>query len=224
MKAIRRLAAIGSVIATLIVPAATAMASTTQSPAEAQQAVAPTVAPNTAVSPNIGYASTLTITPDAKSTASMSAIPYGTVLYGHNFTSTNNAFSASDSNGYFAAQVTFTSTWPMGWTFLFNSANPYVHYANSLVTEDANQYQSPSGRFTGYHDHHVEPVDYVYHSTVPVNTQGAGLQLSIGFTWKFRLPNLSGTANLLVVFNYTVTGPIHCGSVAVAATKMTPLC
>ncbi len=120
--------------------------------------------------------------------------------------------------------MTFTKQWPMAWSFKLNPANTYVAAASSLVQEDADQYVVATKQKTAYHDDHLEPVDYLFHSTVPVNNQGSALQLDMLLTWKWRLANSSGTAQLYATFNYSLYGPDGCGVPNTATAIVTPDC
>jgi hypothetical protein len=67
-----------------------------------------------------------------------------------------------------------------------------------------NQYKN-GAKVSGYLYAKTEPVDYLFHSTVPTNNAGAEYELWLTFQWRFALPGVSGTATLNVYFHYTAT-------------------
>jgi hypothetical protein len=211
-----------ALLLSIAVPSSVATTINRHEPLTSSSALAaPAIAAFNASETSSPYTATLVITTDASSASSApesGATPNRTSTFTHHFTVPSPSFTSSDSDGRFTGQVTFAGRWPMAWSYKINQANTYAAAANSSVTGAADQYYlSTKKRVASYHDSHVESIDYLFHSTVPVNDQGVGLQLDMLFTWKWRLANSSGTAQLYATFNYTLYGPDGCSSPSSAA-------
>jgi hypothetical protein len=191
-----------------------------------------TVASATASSPDVArrpYGSYLEITtngvPGTKIVSNaggaviLASTSYGPVAY----SPSRPSFKDSDNNGTFTGKVTFSGHYPLAWSYRINPALTYAEFVTSDVTEDADYYRN-SKRVSSYHDNHVEPVDYLFHSTLPDNTGGPTVkyEVDIRMVWKWRLSNSSGTATLIAYSDYTVTGSTGCA--APAGAQEIPAC
>ena len=123
--------------------------------------------------------------------------------YSYSFTRSQPSYTGADSNGVITGRVTYTGSWPLAWSYII-LADPYDYYATSLVTEVADCYAN-GVRVGDYHDSHVEPIDYTFHSTVPRNNGHVPYLLWATFVWKFSMPGVSGTARVDAYFSYTVS-------------------
>jgi hypothetical protein len=124
------------------------------------------------------------------------------------FTPQSPSYSGTDTNGRMTGQMTFTSHWPMAWSYRI-LAQPYASAATSNVTETADYYAN-GVRVGSYHDSHVEPISYLFHSTTPSNNGGVPYELASQYIWKWRLAKSSGTATLRAYPSYTATGSTGC--------------
>ncbi len=187
--------------------------------------------PTASISSSGTYSSLLTVTAADQASADYFAHQAGwrrsgiglTADYSFNFTPTAKSFSATDSDGRWEGLAVFTGTWPMSWRFQI--LTPIAAFATSNATED--MYQYVNGRLNGgYHDHHVVPVTYGFHSTVPVNNGGVPYQTRGTFVWKFQTSNASGTATLRTTFDYRITGSTICPHSAqkISTTAVRPNC
>ncbi len=119
----------------------------------------------------------------------------GNGVYGpYTFDSAHQSATFSDANGTWNGQITFTTENPMAWSFKL--APKLVGIATGPMTCVMNGYRN--GASTGYHDTHVIPASYTWHSTVPQTLVGFNYQLSGSCTFRVK----GGTANLGIVFNY----------------------
>lgn len=125
--------------------------------------------------------------------------------YSHNFSPVVSTFSQSDADGRWEGYLNFSDEWPMTWHYTLNMSSYAMMWADSNATQDADQYVN-GRRNKSYRDHHVVPVSYGFHSTVPVNNGGVPYEIRFRATWHFTSPNASGTATLNATFRYRVTG------------------
>lgn len=108
----------------------------------------------------------------------------------------------------------------MAWAYEIE--NVYSYYATSDATFIADDYKN-GVKVSSYHYGKTEPVDYLYHSTVPVNNSGQQYELWITAQWRFSMPNASGTATLNVFFKYKAYTD-SCPHAARRALSTTPYC
>jgi hypothetical protein len=130
------------------------------------------------------------------STTNSSAPAAGTADWSsYTYSPSHPAFSASNADGTFSAQVPFpTLRLPWGWDFSSLVRNTALSY----VSETASLWSWPQNKRLNYSDNHVEPANYTFHSSVPNLQIGPGYQLAINFAWDCYGPSGPGSCILYV--------------------------
>lgn len=144
----------------------------------------------------IGLAAALPLAQQAPAAAATHAVP-GVQIY-YNFTPAHPRFHKTDHNGKFSAQVTYKSKGlPMAWSFRLAEA------LQDIATGEMNCKASLEGT-KRYHDHHVIPVNSLWHSTVPGNKYDVKYVLQGTCTFPVEVGGQPGTATVSFKFHFVI--------------------